>query len=64
MEEKEIIQRMYIQFKKDCGYQTIAIFNFIIWLHREKDQAKYLLEMNSLGIVERDFIEQVVNGLI
>ena len=62
MERKEIIQEMYRIAKAECDYDTETIVDFVKWLHEEKDEAKFLLEMKDLTIIERKIIEDVVNG--
>lgn len=62
MERKEAIQEMYRITKAECDNNTEIIMDFVKWLHKEKNEAKFLLEMKDLTNFERRMIEDVVNG--
>ena len=64
MELKEQIQTVYQNFKLSTNNNTQACLEFLNWLHYEKDQAKYLYDMEGLTQIEKSYISQLLEGKI
>lgn len=64
MADKKEVIAIYQQMKKDCGNDTKTIIDFVKWLHEDKHEAVYLLEDETLGFVERNLIQNVIDGNI
>lgn len=62
MTEKERFQAIYRECRKDSEGDTDICLSFIKWLHEEQDGAKYLVDMQDITTVERQYIEQLLKS--
>lgn len=59
-----IIRELYKRVVADSDGDSQLILEFLNWLHYEKDEVKFLVEMEGLTNFERQYMEQLLQGKI
>ena len=64
MNQGQLIRALYNKMKQDAQGDTETILDFLNWLHYEKNEVVYLKDMDGLTEIERNYIEQLLEGKI
>lgn len=64
MNTKEQIQLLYEVARQNSGGNTALLLEFLNWLHYEKGEVHHLQDMVGLSMIERAYIEQLLDGTI
>lgn len=64
MDKGFLVKELYKRVKEDAGRDTETVLDFLNWLHYEKNEVIYLKDVENLTNIERNYIEQLLEGKI